>query len=119
MTMKFLTMVTTTNADRAGMPPPELTQAIMQLGIKAGSKLKDTGGMKDVGVARVAEGALVVDGPYAEAKEAVGGYALYELDTEAQAMDWVRDFIELHRKHWPAWEGEVKLLHLFNGMPPA
>ena len=42
--MKFLTMVTTSNPDKAGPPPPELFQAIAELGMSSGSVLKDTGG---------------------------------------------------------------------------
>jgi hypothetical protein len=116
--MKFMTMVTTSNPDKAGPPPPSLMQAIMELGVKAGPKLKDTGGMKTVGLAKVEGGDLLVDGPYAEAKEAIGGFALYELETEKEAVEWVKDFLELHRKHWPVWEGQVTLMQLINYGPP-
>ena len=116
--MKFMTMVTTSNPEKAGPPPPALFQAIMELGIKAGPKLKDNGGMKTVGVAKVEGGDLLVDGPYTEAKEAIGGFALYELETEKEAVQWVKDFLELHRKHWPAWEGQVTLMQLINYGPP-
>ena len=34
--MKFMTMVTTANPDKAGPPPPELYQAIAELGVRAG-----------------------------------------------------------------------------------
>ena len=112
--MKFMTMVTTSNADEAGPPPPALFQSIGELGMKAGPKLTDNGGMKTVGVAKVEGGDLMVDGPYAEAKEAIGGFAMYELETEAEAVDWVKQFLELHRKHWPQWEGQVTLMQLIN-----
>ena len=105
--MKFLTMVTTANPEKAGPPPPALYQAIADLGIKAGKALKDNGGMATVGVVTVKGGELMVDGPYAEAKEAVGGFAIYELDTKQEAVRWAADFLELHRRHWPTWEGEV------------
>ena len=117
--MKFLTMVTTTNPDKAGPPPPALFQAINELGaVSAG--LKDTGGMKDTGKVKVQGGQLLVDGPYTEAKEAIGGYAIYELPTQADVFDDCKKFLELHRKHWPTWEGEVSVLELTNpGAPPA
>ena len=42
-----------------------------------------------------------VDGPYAEAKEVVGGWAIMQYDTvEAAAADQEL-FAELHAKHWP------------------
>ncbi len=117
--MKFLTMVTTTNPDKAGAPPPALFQAIAELGISSPG-LKDTGGMQDTAKVKVKGGELIVDGPYAEAKEAVGGFAIYELPTEADVVEYCKKFLELHRKHWPTWEGEVSVLELTNpGMPPA
>lgn len=116
--MKFITVVTTSNPDKAGPPPPALFQAIGELGMEAGQKLKDNGGMKDIGLGKVEGGQLQVDGPYAEAKEAIGGFAIYELDTEAEAVEWVRKFLECHRKHWPAWEGQVTLQQLINYGPP-
>jgi hypothetical protein len=116
--MKFMTMVTTTNPGDIGAPPAELMQAIGELGQKAGAKLKDTGGMKSIGLGKVEAGTVAVDGPFAEAKEAIGGFALYELDSEAEAVEWVTEFLELHRKHWPVWEGEVQLLQLISFGPP-
>lgn len=115
--MKFMTMVTTSNPEKAGPPPASLMQAIADLGTAAGKAMQDTGGMKTTGVAKVEGGELVVDGPYAEAKEAVGGYAIYVLDSEAEAVEWVRKFLDLHRRHWPAWEGEVIIHQLINYGP--
>jgi hypothetical protein len=105
--MKFLTMITTSNPEQAGPPPPALFQAIGELAMKAGKALGDNGGMSTTGVLKVKGGELSVDGPYAEAREVIGGFAEYELDSKEQAIDWAKQFIELHRKHWPAWEGEV------------
>ena len=115
--MKFMTVVTTTNPDKAGPPPPALFQAINELGAEAGEKLRESGGMKDIGLGRVEAGELVVDGPFAEAKEAVGGFAIYELTSEAEAVAWVKKFLELHRRHWPRWEGEVTLRQLISYGP--
>jgi hypothetical protein len=42
-----------------------------------------------------------VDGPYAEAKEVVGGWALLQYDTVEEAVEDQREFAELHAKHWP------------------
>ena len=117
--MKFLTMVTTTNPEKAGPPPAALFQAINELGAATGAALKDTGGMKTTGVVKVQSGQLLVDGPYTEAKEAVGGFAIYELATEAEVIDYCKKFLELHRKHWPAWEGEVTIQELINYGPPS
>lgn len=42
-----------------------------------------------------------VDGPYAEAKEVVGGWALMKYDGLEQAIADQEQFAELHAKHWP------------------
>ena len=42
-----------------------------------------------------------VDGPYAEAKEIVGGWAILQYDTVEAAVADQELFAELHAKHWP------------------
>ena len=42
-----------------------------------------------------------VDGPSAEAKEVVGGWAILQYDTLEEAVADGREFAELHAKHWP------------------
>ncbi|GAA5152500.1 YciI family protein [Nocardioides marinquilinus] len=42
-----------------------------------------------------------VDGPYAEAKEVVGGWSLLQYDTVEDAIADQKLFAELHAKHWP------------------
>jgi hypothetical protein len=42
-----------------------------------------------------------VDGPYAEAKEVVGGWAILEYATLEEAVADQEEFAELHAKHWP------------------
>ena len=51
---------------------------------------------------------LVTDGPFVETKEVVGGYAMIEVATEQQAREIARQFMELHRVHWPAFECECE-----------
>jgi hypothetical protein len=42
-----------------------------------------------------------VDGPYAEAKEIVGGWSLLRYDTVEDAIAAQQEFADLHAKHWP------------------
>ena len=42
-----------------------------------------------------------VDGPYAEAKEVVGGWAILQYDSMEAAVADQQEFAELHAKHWP------------------
>jgi hypothetical protein len=110
--MKFLTMVKTLNPEVAIHPPQELMSAIVQLGMEAGARMTETGGMALAGTVSTRKGELITDGPFAESKEMVGGYAIYDLPTEADIVRWTERFVDLHRQHWPEWEGEVTILHL-------
>ena len=51
----------------------------------------------------------VIDGPFTETKEIVGGYAIMEAESYDEALALARRFMELHRKHWPTFEGECEL----------
>ena len=42
-----------------------------------------------------------VDGPYAEGKEVVGGWAIMEYADLDEAVADQREFAELHARHWP------------------
>jgi hypothetical protein len=63
----------------------------------------------------------VIDGPFTESKEIVGGYALIEARSEEHALEIARQFMEIHRVHWPEFEGESEVRPLENeaGGPPA
>jgi hypothetical protein len=107
-----MTTVITTNPDEVGEPPAELMGAIGALGMEAAQAgiLVGSGGMGLDAVIVLADDSIsVVDGPYAETKELVGGYATYELPSRDQAVEWARRFVELHRIHWPGWEGRVEI----------
>ena len=60
-----------------------------------------------------------VDGPYAEAKEVVGGWAIMQYDTLEEAVAGQAEFAELHRRHWPACELVTTLRQIADGPPPA
>ena len=117
--MRFMTMVK--SKEGAGFPPKALMDGIDQLGKEAGKALIETGGLMPTGAgARLAlrKGEITVtDGPFTEAKEVVGGYAVYEVKTKAEAIEWTRRFLELHKKHWPGFECEVELRQLMD-FPP-
>jgi hypothetical protein len=55
----------------------------------------------------------VTDGPFTEAKEVIGGYAQFELKSKEEAVKGAVRFMELHRKHWPGWEGEAEVRQIF------
>jgi hypothetical protein len=115
--MKFMMLVK--HGENSGPPPKELMDAIAILSeeaVKNGTMLGN-GGLAPTAQStrvRVAGGKLtVVDGPFAEAKEVVGGYAQFELKSKQEAIDGAVRFMELHRKHWPGWEGETEIRQIF------
>jgi hypothetical protein len=55
----------------------------------------------------------VIDGPFTEAKEVIGGYAEFELNSKQEAIDGADRFMELHKKHWPGWEGETEVRQMY------
>src|SRR5260370_27744210 len=50
-----------------------------------------------------------IDGPFTEAKEVVGGFAVLEYKSKKEALEGAIAFMELHKKHWPGWEGETEV----------
>ncbi len=59
---------------------------------------------------RISKGKLTVtDGPFTEAKEVLGGYAVLAANSREEALENARTFMELHQRHWPEWEGECEI----------
>jgi hypothetical protein len=115
--MKFMIMIK--SKENAGPPPQELMVAIAQAGereTKAG-RLVETGGLFPTPMgARVQlrRGQLnVTDGPFTEAKEVVGGYAVWNVSSKQEAVDAAVEFLEMHKTHWPGWEGEAEVRQIF------
>jgi hypothetical protein len=85
--------------------------------------LVDTGGLlpsKDGFRIRLEGGELsVTDGPFTESKEIIGGWAILKADSKAEAIRIATAFMELHRVHWPGFEGESEVRPMFEpGMGP-
>ena len=55
----------------------------------------------------------MIDGPFTEAKEIVGGFAMFELKSKEEAVESAVQFMELHNKYWPGWEGETEIRQMF------
>lgn len=113
--MKYLMLIKHSENHRSQPIPKALLDAMGEFvaeGFKSGV-LKDTAGLKgtaDGFRVRSSGGALsVTDGPFTEAKEVVGGFALLELTSKEQALATARQFMDLHRIHWPEFEGECEV----------
>ena len=115
--MKFMTMVK--SPENAGPPPPALMEAIAKLGQEAGQKgvMVQMGGLypSAMGARVLLSGGKirVIDGPFTEAKELIGGYAVFEVASKDEAIEWTRRFMEVHQQHWPGWEGETEVRQIF------
>ncbi|GGO70185.1 YciI family protein [Nonomuraea cavernae] len=115
--MRYVMMVRVTSTP-ATPPPADLMEAIAKLGeeaTKAGVLLDNAGLAPSSEGARVelTGGKLnVTDGPFAEAKELIS-YALYQLGSKEEAVEWASRFMKVHRDHWAGWEGEVDIHRVF------
>jgi hypothetical protein len=113
--MKFLMMIKHSEGYRNEENPKALMDAMGEFvgeSMKRGI-LKDTAGLKPTSEGfriRLSKGQLKVsDGPFTEAKEVIGGYALVDVPSKKDALDVARQFMELHRVHWPSFEGESEV----------
>lgn len=111
--MKFMMIIK--SKENSGFPPKELMEAIDGLSrdaAKAGTMIGGGGlGPTAKGASvRLASGRITVtDGPFTEGKEIIGGYAQFELKSKEEAIQSAVQFMELHKKFWPGWEGETEV----------
>ncbi len=96
-------------------PDPALAEEMGKLledMTKAGVLL-DTGGLRPVEDStriRLSGGKqTVLDGPFAESKEVVGGYLLLQTRTRDEAVEWGSRFLRIHG---PEWEIELEIRQL-------
>ena len=115
--MRFMSLVKTAELNQR--PPQALMDAMGKLAMDAmqAGVMIDTGGLAPTASSfrvRVSKGKISVhDGPFTEAKEVVGGYAVMNFPSKEVALEWTRRFIELHKQHWPEWEGEAEVRQIF------
>lgn len=120
--MRFMMMVKADKDYEAGAPPsPELmaamgrhTEEMMKAGV-----VVETGGLLPSAMGarvRVAGGRLsVIDGPFSEAKELIGGYAILRAKSKAEAIELGRSFMKLHADVLgPSYEGELEIRQMFD-----
>ena len=113
--MKFLMLIKHPESYRTQQIPQALMDAVGEFvteSMKSGV-VKDTAGLKPTAEGfrvRSSGGQLkVTDGPFSETKEVVGGYAMVEVASRADALQFARRFMDLHRVHWPAFQGECEV----------
>jgi hypothetical protein len=115
--MRYLLLIGSENKNPGPPPPPAEMQAILQGHMRFGEELRAAGKVvaaerlrPDTDGSRVrfkAGQRQVMDGPFAETKEAIGGFYLIECDTKPEAVEWAKKiplgeggFVEV-RPIWP------------------
>jgi hypothetical protein len=110
--MKFMMMIKSSE-DRKVLPK-ELAEAIGRIsaGPSTGVVLSSgalAGTAESARIRISADQLTVTDGPFTETKEVVGGFGILEYASRDAALKGAREFMELYRKYWPGWEGEMEV----------
>jgi len=108
------------NTESMGPPPPELMAALGQLigeFMAAGKLVSSEGLMPSAMGARVDVGGgktIVRDGPFAEAKELIGGFAIIDVADKAEAVELARRWMQIHADVLgPSYRGSGEVRQLF------
>jgi hypothetical protein len=114
--MRFLSMIRV--QENTGKQPSE--RLMNEMGkllteMKSGGKLLDTAGLAPTAKGkrvRLRGGRVsVVDGPFTETKEVVGGYAMFDAKSMDEAVALTQRFVELHVEDGWELDCEVRQLH--------
>jgi hypothetical protein len=121
--MKFMLIANATKDSEAGKPPdPRLMAAMGKLteDLTRTGVLVATGGLMPsaTGVrTRLAKGKLTLtDGPFTEAKEIIGGYAIVDVPSKQEAIEIAKRFWQIHADILgPSYVGEGEIRQMFEG----
>jgi hypothetical protein len=122
MTMKYL-MIVKANEDHdfGQAQQAALMAAISELSTKmtkAGVLVDQGGLLPSVAGTRITAnggGLSIADGPFAETKEVIGGYAIVKADSKAEAVELGRQFMQLHTDVLgPSYEGQLEIRQMFD-----
>ena len=107
------------NLAASGPPPAALMEEIDRLAQEGAQKgtLVSFGGLHPTSSGariRLTNGKLITtDGPFTESKEVIGGFSIINVASKAEAVEEALTFMELHRVHWPTWQGEVEIRRMY------
>jgi len=118
-------IVKSTKDSEAGCTPnPELMAAIAKMAEQANKRgiMVGSGGLQPSSQGariRVSKGKTsVLDGPFAETKELVGGYAIFDLKSKEEAIEMGTQFMQVHADILgPSYEGELEIRPMMD-VPP-
>jgi hypothetical protein len=114
--MRFMIMVKASKESEAGvLPSPELLTAMGKYNeelVKAGVMLAGEGLQSSAKGARVrfsGNKRTVIDGPFAETKELVAGFWIFEVKSKEEAIEWVKRA----PNPMPGTESEIEIRQIF------
>ena len=118
--MRYMMIVSgSENFAESGPPPASLYEAVEKLTEEEAKrgKMVSFGGLLPTATGarlRLTKGEIVTtDGPFTESKEVIGGFTIYNVTSREEAIETARSFMELHRVHWPKWQGVVEIRQMF------
>ena len=108
-------------SEQSASPSPELMDAMHKLAereVKAGRMIADGGLMpaETGAVVRLKKRRLTLDGPFAETKEVIGGFAVFELPDREAAIASATEFLSLHLQFMPDWEAVCEIREVAGSM---
>jgi hypothetical protein len=119
-TKRYMGLLKADQATEAGVMPDEKLLAAMgaffEEGVKAGVILSGEGLQPSSKGARVRYSGskrTVIDGPFAETKELVAGYALLQFASKAEALEWTKRFVQVDAPGRLGGESECELRPFF------
>jgi hypothetical protein len=123
--MQFMMIVKATKDSEAGCAPnPQLMAAVAKMAEEANKRgvMVGAGGLQPSSQGariHVAKGKTsVVDGPFAETKELVGGYAIFDLKSKEEAIQLGTQFMQVHADILGlSYEGELEIRPLMQAPP--
>ena len=119
-TTRYMGMLKADRDTEAGVMPDEkflaTMGAFMEEGIKAGVFLSGEGLQPSSKGARVqfsGSKRMVTDGPFAETKELVAGYAILQFTSKAEAIEWTKRFVQVDAPLRLGGESECEIRPFF------
>ena len=114
--MRFIAVLR--SSESHGFPPPTLHERIAALGAEATrcGALVDTAGLLPSATAirvAVTDGRLTITERSTPEVNPLAAYALYDVASRDEVVEWTKRFMDLHRRTWPTWDGESEIRQIF------
>jgi hypothetical protein len=116
--MRYMYIVSTTTP---AAPTPELLEEMGKFAEReaAVGTIVSQGGLLPLEMGarvRLTKGKVsVIDGPFAEAKEVIGGFSIVDFATREEALASAVRFMEMHAKFGSGWEGVCEMRPMIEG----